>query len=258
VALPHSSIFSFHFQPYCPILLLDAFTFMNTNILNSIFWFKMLGYAAFLLIIITADFAHSQGTIISVSGPAAPPNGASGFNGDLGVGTSLAGVSWSSTAAFTNVNISVALQGDTGATGVAYLTTRIGSGTTIANQIASASFAFPSTLSLTPVFSGLNLSAGTYFLIIQQTATGNTGNGVWQGTTSPTLTSAAYVTATGEYWYYGSFPSYVPSSTFGRGLTTYYDYTVTSVPEPSATWLILLGGGVAILGHRRNRVGFWK
>lgn len=218
--------------------------------MNKISWRKTIKYAAFLLITTTVDLAHCQGTIISVSGPPAPPNGVSGFNGDLGVGTSLAGVSWSSTAAFSHVNISVALQGDSGATGVAFLMTRIGSGTTTANQIASASFAFPTSSSLTPVFSSLNLGAGIYFLIIQQTATGSTGDGVWQGTTSPTVTLATYVTANGEYWYNGSFPSYVPASAFGSGLTTYYDYTVASVPEPSITWLILLGSGVLIWGRR--------
>ena len=223
---------------------------MQINIKNIEGWFKKTNSVAFLVITMITGLAYGQGVVISVSGPAAPPNGVSGFNGDLGVGTSLAGVSWSSTAAFLNVNISVALEGDTGATGVAYLTTRIGSGTTTANQIASASFAFPATSSLTPIFSGLNLGAGIYFLIIQQTATGSTGNGVWQGTTSPTVTLAAYVTANGEYWYNGSFPSYVPASAFGRGFTTYYDYTVATVPEPSVTWLILLGSGVVIWGRR--------
>ena len=226
---------------------------MKTHSMSTMSWRKTITYAAFLLIATTADFAHSQGTIMSVSGPAAPPNGSiSAFNGDLGVGTSLAGVSWSSQAAFTNVSIYVALQGDSGATGVAYLTTRIGSGTTTANQIASTSFAFPTTSSLTPVFSGLSLGGGTYFLIIQQTATGSTGNGVWQGTTSPTVTAATYVTANGENWYNGSFPSYVPASSFGFGSTTYYEYRVVSVPEPSVGWLILLGGGfIFVLIHRQ-------
>src|SRR5208283_4820476 len=177
---------------------------MKTHNMNTMSWRKTIKYAAFLLIATTANFAHSQETIISVSGPAAPPNGASGFNGDLGVGTSLSGVGWMTQSAFTNVNISVALEGNAGATGVAFLMTRIGSGTTTANQAAEASFVFPSTSSLVSVLSGLNLGAGTYFLIIQQTATGSTGNGVWPGTTSPSLTMAASVTATGEYWYNGS------------------------------------------------------
>jgi hypothetical protein len=226
---------------------------METHNMYMMSWCKTISYAALVLIAATADLARSQGTIMSVSGPAAPPNGAiSAFNGDLGVGTSLAGVSWSSTAAFTKVTISIALQGNSGATGVAYLTTRIGSGTTTDNQTASASFTFPATSSLTPIFSGLSLGAGTYFLIVQQTATGSTGNGVWQGTTSPTMTAATFVTANGEYWYNGSFPSYVPASSFGVGSTTFYEYTVVSVPEPSIAWLILLGGGfIFILIHRQ-------
>jgi len=220
--------------------------------MNTMSWRKTIGCGAFFLIAMCAGLANGQGVVISVSGPAAPPNGASGFNGDLGVGTSLAGVGWMTQNAFTNVNISVALQGNAGATGVAFLMTRIGSGTTTANQTTEASFVFPSTSSLVPVLSGLNLGAGTYFLIIQQTATGSTGNGVWLGTTTPSLTMAASVTATGEYWYNGSIPSYAPASSFGRGLTDYYDFTVASVPEPSAACFFLLGGGfVLLLIHRQ-------
>ena len=40
----------------------------------------------------------------------------------------------------------------------------------------------------------------------------------------------------------------------GRGLTTYYDYTVASVPEPSAVGLIPLGGAVITWRWRRNRI----
>lgn len=234
--------------------------FMKRKLGMIINWRNSCGCGALLLVATTIDLAKGQGNIISVSGPIVPPNAASAYSDYLNVSNSLLGVSWSSSATFSNVNISVLLAGNAGATGAAYLMTRIGSGTTTAYQIAAASFAFPSTQSLVPVLSGFNLGAGTYYLILQQTASGSNGDGVWLGTSSPTVTTAAGVTANGEYWFTGSFPSYAPASGFGRGSITYFDYAVTSlpVPEPSSAWLFLLGGGVAILGRRRSCVGFWR
>src|SRR5258706_8024643 len=99
---------------------------MNTNILNSMCWRKTIGYGAFLLIAMIADFAHSQGTIISISGP---PDTTGQYSPILAVGGPLQGVSWISAGAFSNVNISIALTGNAGATGTAFLTTKIGAGT---------------------------------------------------------------------------------------------------------------------------------
>ena len=227
---------------------------MKINFKNKVNWHREIGCGTFLFIIMTAALAQCQGTVVSVTGPTAPPNPASGFDAELAVGTSLAGVSWLSQTAFSNVTISVDLQGNPGAAGMAFLMTKIGSGTTTANQYAESSFAFPTASSLTPVFSGLHLGVGQYFLIIQQTTNGTTGNGAWLGSSSPMVTSAAAVYATGEYSYSGSIPGYAPDSPFGRGLTTYYDYTVASVPEPSAVGLIPLGGAVITWRWRRNRI----
>lgn len=54
------------------------------------------------------------------------------------------------------------------AIGTAYLTTRIGPGTTTANQLASVPFSVTGidTPVLTTLFSGLTLGAGTYYLVL--------------------------------------------------------------------------------------------
>jgi len=228
---------------------------MKNNIADIISWHKGIGYGAFLLIALTADSGRSQSTLISVSGP---PDTTHQYEGGLAVGGDLLGVSWTTTSAFSNVNISIALDGNSGATGTAYLTTKIGPGTTIANQIASTSFAFPSISTLAPVFTGLNLGAGTYYLLVRQTANGVNGNGVWEGTPSPNLTLAPNVTANGEYWSYNSVQSFAPASSFSEGFTTYFEYRVTGlpVPEPSTACLILFGGGVAVWRRSRNLIGF--
>jgi hypothetical protein len=227
--------------------MLGAFAFMKIDILNMMSCRKAFGYTAVLITIMAVRIANGQGTIISVSGP---PDGVyHQYGATLTTNGYPAGVSWIAAGAYSNVSISILLDGDSGATGMAYLTTRIGSGTTTASQIASSSFSFPSTQSFMPVLSGFSLAAGTYYLIVQQTATGSSGNGLWEGTPSPTITSAANVTANGEYDYDNTFSGYTPSAAFVRAYTTtYYEYYITGspVPEPSAPLLVLLGCGVAI------------
>jgi hypothetical protein len=219
---------------------------MNITISLAISWCKKILHGAFLLMALTTNFAYGQGTVISVSGPLSPPNDANEYDGVLGVGLFLDAVEWSSTSAFSDVNISVALQGDAGATGVAYLMTHIGLGTTTAAQVAEASFAFPGTSSMTTVLSSLDLGAGTYYLVIQQTASGSTGDGWWLGTSSPTVTSATAITGNGQYQSVYSIAGYAPATYFVPESPVSYVFTVTSVPEPSVLWLILLAGGVAV------------
>jgi hypothetical protein len=225
---------------------------MKTYAINTWGWRKIIGCGAFLVIVATADLAESQGTLISITGP---PDTTHQWGGPLTATGYPEGVSWIATSAFSNVKISIPLDADAGATGMAYLTTKIGSGTTAANAIASSSFSFPSASSLTTVFSGLNLGDGTYYLVIQQTATGSTGNGMWDGTPTPSITSAASVTANGEYWDFNLTSGYPPASPFSEGSATHYEYNITSspVPEPSAIWLNLLGGGAAVFVRECRR-----
>src|ERR1035437_1616114 len=221
--------------------------------MNMILRHKIIGCLTLLLVTVSANFAKGQGVVVSVSGP---PDTTHQYNSSLVVGYQLLGVSWIATGAYSNVNIAVSLGGNSGATGRAYLTRSIGTGTAIANQVASASFSFPSTGSFVPMLSGLNLTAGTYYLIIQQTTNGINGNGQWLGTPSPNLSTAANVTANGEYSSYNAIQHYAPATSFSEVFTTYLDYYVTGtpVPEPSVTWLILLGSGVVIWWCRRNRI----
>src|ERR1035438_8002237 len=102
---------------------------MKTYVTKTRNWCRAIGCGAFCLITLSADLARSQGTVISVSGP---PDTTHQFGGTMAVGYNMYGVSWISTTACSNVNIFVALDGDSGATGMAYLTTRIGLGTTAA------------------------------------------------------------------------------------------------------------------------------
>jgi hypothetical protein len=109
---------------------------------------------------------------------------------------------------------------------------------------------------MTPVLSGLDLGAGTYYLVIQQTATGSTGDGWWLGTSSPTVTSATAIIGYNQYHSIYSIAGYAPATSFAPTSPISYNFTVTSVPEPSVLWLILLAGGVAVSRpHRIFRKG---
>src|SRR5204863_8662304 len=65
-------------------------------------------------------------------------------------------------------------------TGTAFLTTRVGPGATIADEVARYNYTVTSPLfphELKTLFSGLTLGAGTYYLIIS-----GSGSGGWIGT----------------------------------------------------------------------------
>lgn len=217
-------------------------------------WCKIIGYGSTPLLAMMGGLAYGQQTIISVTGPADSNHQ---WDGALGVSNTLEAVSWTATGAYSNLNISIDLSGDAGATGTAYLTKQIGSGATTASQVVAANFNFPAISSLVPVLSGVNLGAGTYYLIILQTSNGGSGAGSWLGTASPSVAVAGNITTNGEYYSYGTINSYAASSSFGKFSQTYlqYNITVSPVPEPSATSLFLLIGGVAFFGLRRNRIG---
>jgi hypothetical protein len=208
-----------------------------------------------LLLLCMPGLALGQGTIISVSGP---PDTSGQYSPRLEIGDFLAGISWIASDAFSNVNISINLNADPGATAMAYLTTSIGPGTTINDEIASGSFGFPSTSSLVSVLSGLYLQAGTYYLIIEGTASGNNGDGIWQGTPAPTLSSNPTVIANREYFYENSISGYPPAAdqfSYSTALVPNFEFTITGtpIPEPSTLSLIFLGSGVLIYVRTRKR-----
>jgi len=80
-------------------------------------------------------------------------------------------VGWSLPGAASNITISAYIS--SGAQVTAYLTTQIGPGTTVSNEVRSITLtgASDSTNQPTVIFSGLTLSAGNYYLTVTSTAT---------------------------------------------------------------------------------------
>ena len=207
-------------------------------------------------------------TIISVTGPP-------GLSFGAGINSSLS-ASWSASQAYTDVSIAVLVDafivGDT-PMATAYLTTRIGPGTTVADEIAQGQFTVPLELpicsssscgALVTVFSGLSLPSGTYFLTLGPPATGRSSVG-WFPTGEPTLLTDTGVTAGHNFIVREEAMAYPPATAFntftlirstgsGEIIITYpLIFTVTGteatpIPEP-ATYVLCATGWVGLLGY---------
>jgi hypothetical protein len=182
-------------------------------------------------------------------------------------------VGWSQTGTYTNVSISadVNIVGSPGDppikptdTGLSFLTTQVGLGTTVANQIASGTFAGPSNWGANPtpnwitLFTGLTLGPGTYYLTLDTTGYG----GGWRvDTTANSPALGPGVTPAGSRYGYCdnvSFPcgGYAPAMTIGTDppYVLRVDVEGTQTPIPAA--LPLFAGGLGVIGllaRRRKR-----
>ena len=185
---------------------------------------------------------------------------------------SLAAVHWSSTAAYSNVNVAAQVfctpcrPGLDTSTVNVYLTRQIGPGATSASQVAFAQVTIGGARTLVTVLSGLTLTPGDYYLVIYSpypTVAGGqppgTAPAAWGGASDANVTIVAapgtsredsfiYATNTNTPQVNAGYP---PSSNFQRSPTSpIYDlngdynlqYQVTSSP-PSSIAHIAAGGG---------------
>jgi PEP-CTERM motif len=169
-----------------------------------------------------------------------------------GDGTGIGEVSWTETGSYSNVGIFANIfAGGASASGTAYLMNMIGSGASAANEVvAPVPFSvtgIPGVNVMTTIFSGLSLTAGTYYLILDPDA----GNVVaWNLAGVPLVVEDTGVTG-GMSEAAVSINAFAPASTFqGNGNNFIYEVTGTvgtasTVPEPS-TWAMLLMGAAAL------------
>jgi hypothetical protein len=197
------------------------------------------------------------GTIISVTGS----NQINWSLNDVqGPYVQTLGAGWSTAQAYNNVTVTAELGlGDAVAplTIEAFLTRTIGAGTTVADEVASTILsASPATFAPTPItiFTGLELTAGTYFLTIA--AIGQ--DGIWFGDESPLITATPGTTLLGRYREKSQpMVGYIPANMIQLGTTEgpqQMRFAVTedsAVPEP--TTLVLVGGACwALVALRRK------
>jgi hypothetical protein len=171
-----------------------------------------------------------------------------------GSGNRVFATSWTQTGTYNNVSISADLSaiGTPGVTATAWLTTDIGSGATIADQVATT------TVTSNNLFSGLTLGPDTYFLVI------SIESGVvpafWSSAFSPVPTTAANVTIGASYFGdFNVFPAFGPSGDLVAASSTQFLYRVESIADPAEipepATLSLLGVAMVFMAaaHVRSR-----
>ncbi len=149
-----------------------------------------------------------------------------------------------------------------GASITAYLMDQIGPGTTTANQIASVTFTPTTVFETDTLFSGLNLPAGSYYVVVTGNSSNNQG---WAYNNSsdtlqegPTITSAytgvVNVIAGNSH---GTENAYAPASTFYNTTSQITSYgqsllvSTSAAPEPAS--LALVGASLVEIGVCRRR-----
>jgi hypothetical protein len=164
--------------------------------------------------------------------------------------------SWTQAIPYENVSIFADLTafGHTTETGRAFLTTRLGPGTSLADEVAYTAFTFPSSPSDQLLFSNLTLPAGQYYLSLVGDSP-SWGSG-WVGSDAPTIEMGPGAALGGSYGFSSPGLSYLPSSAINNGGSK-PDFIVagTAIPEPS-TYGILAGTAVfffAIYSNRKNK-----
>jgi hypothetical protein len=206
--------------------------------------------SAFMLLTVAMVIKADSITIISV------PVGLDG--GDavaLGGGGGVLGQSWSSSNSYVNVNISAALTRglccptDPIVSVIAYLTSQIGPGTTIADQIATATVPVPGpgpNATYTTLFSGLTLGPGNYFLTLAAADPTDAGTAAWWYDSFARILTDTGVAWLGKYGTNSPDSSYPPATLFslqtkdGTGLQVTGD-PPSNVPEPSTFRPFALG-----------------
>ena len=206
------------------------------------------------LLLFTA--AVEADTILQVSGPNNFFAEAENEPGSASLGV----VSWNQAIGYDGVSISFQGTGiSSPAAGTAYLMTSMGPGTTIADQIATTPFSeLPGQSSTISLFSGLDLPAGPYYLMIFA----DLGSQLeWDAADYPDAAttlgqgvSLTFPAADGEIL--GGLTPYAPYPPATDFLVGFQDdllVDVTSTPEPGTLSMLVVCGLVGLIVRRLGR-----
>jgi hypothetical protein len=177
-------------------------------------------------------------------------------------------VQWTQTVDATNVTLSAILRADdppfqpVPPTLSWYVTDALGVGTTAADIIASGTVLLPTfpfepdfdAMPLTTLATGLNLAAGTYYLVFDGPAT---GDGEWYGDFTGVTTTLAPGFSIGSYFATTSPDPFAPASAFAASTSSsrfvFELEGKTAVPEPSTWAMMLVGLGAVGFAMRRKQ-----
>ncbi len=203
--------------------------------------------------LLMSGLAANAATIVNVTGPSP-----FGFGSSIGIveGFNL-------TTAYTGVSITMPLQDNSvggpigGTEGTIYLVNQIGAGATAANNVAAPVLVSGLAASFTtiPVFSGLTLGPGNYYLVLIATNGGSFQSMTPEGSSFPVVTLGGGVTALGSTSVSAGISPFPPATTWlplSSPGNIFVDVTGTAsaVPEPSALWLAPAGIAALVLRKR--------
>ncbi|MGH6911955.1 MAG: PEPxxWA-CTERM sorting domain-containing protein [Phenylobacterium sp.] len=134
----------------------------------------------------------------------------------------------------------------------------IGPGATLSNCVTGSFFNVSTQTS--PLLSGLNLGAGTYFLMLA--ITGDTGGGGWIGSAPATVTTLPGITHGLDLFadnvaspsFNSNFQVILSSSALHYSITADLGDSGSAIPEPAAWALMIAGFGLAGLRLRGRRL----
>lgn len=177
----------------------------------------------------------------------------------IGIGVGIGAAAFTISDTYENVAISASLSSNPGFgsfTGPleTYLTTYVGTGATVAEQVAAGTINV-SVNDVAPVdvqvFSGLTLGPGTYYLVLH----GRSDPFFWAECLTCTPVLAPGVSLPGDLLFVGTIPAYAPATVFVSSGTT-WAFSVTGdlvepVPEPATAFYALPGFALIWLLRRR-------
>jgi len=186
----------------------------------------------------------------------------SSVTGGLGgrAGNQLASVTWTQTETYTNVEISAIFYSlpQTLSSGTFYLTTKLGPGTTVADEIARlqlVNVANAASPQLEGLFGGLTLGPGTYYLTLADDLPGNWLSWIYvnSGETPLQQTGLGVTQSTPQF---GAVvdPTYAPGGVVFNGSVSLI-YSVTGdlvTPEPATAGLVGAAMLAALVAARRK------
>jgi hypothetical protein len=165
-------------------------------------------------------------------------------------------VGWTQADTYDAVSVSAKLGsgGPTDQTGRAYLTTQIGPGTSVSNQIAFTYFTFPSEPIDLPLFQGLHLPPGSYYLSI--IGDSSTWGSQWATGSATNATSAPDVLFLEAFGASGAMNDYFPASPFYSEGFVRVEFTVQGIGITHPALRITQSGNSVQISWSTNSVGF--